>query len=181
MLINLIYKSPIWSNIDEKSRLLRVLVIGVLCYVAIHSYLYSQSNEYILKYRNYFMYLACVDILAILTIYYLSESKVKPKLKRKLKKNNKVDNKLINDMSPDILINTQTEIIPQAKMKKSNIEFKVEPKIESKAESKMENNKMDLFVTQDEITTNSIPVYKSKNKKEDMDSIPVYKNTTKPE
>lgn len=180
MLINLIYKSPIWSNIDAKSRLLRVLVIGVLCYVAIHSYLYSQSNEYILKYRNYFMYLACVDVLAILTIYYLSESNVKPK--RKVKKNtkvnskvtNKVDNKLINDISPDILINTQTEIIPQAKMKNSKIESKVEPKVESK---------MDLFVTQDEITTNSIPVYKSKskNKKEDMDSIPMYKNTTKPE
>lgn len=175
MLINLIYKSPIWSNIDAKSRLLRVLVIGVLCYVAIHSYLYSQSNEYILKYRNYFMYIACVDILAILTIYYLSDSNVKPK--RKVKKNtkvnnkvtNKVDNKLINDISPDILINTQTEIIPQAKMKNSNIETN--------------NNKMDLFVTQDEITTNSIPVYKSKskNKKEDMDSIPMYKNTTKPE
>lgn len=160
MLISLIYNSPVWSNLDTTSRVLRIIAVGLVCYIAIHSYLHStyvDNNELILKYRSYLIYLAGVDLLGVLALYYTSKPR-KTKKKKISKRSTKAQ--LIHDaISPDIKMKIQQKIEPTKPMPaKPNDDKHTDP-----------------FVTQDEITTNSIPIYKSKRK--ETDSIPVYHHT----
>jgi hypothetical protein len=144
----------------------------VVCYVVIHSYLnsaYVDNNELILKYRGYLIYLACADLLGVLALYYTS----KPKKAKKKNSKRPVKRQLINDViSPDIQMKVQQEKEYDL-IKLKDLQQRAEsdkPKVKSD-----EDKNIELFVTQDEITTNSIPVYKSKRK--DIDSIPVYQQT----
>ena len=165
MLLSLLYNSPIWSDMDLTSRLLRVIVTGLICYVLIHSYLYSayvESNELVLKYRNYVIYLAGVDLLAVLALYYTSKPKKKKRVKQKTKR------QMMNDISPDIQKKAQQEY---EMIRLRDLQQRADVEHPKRLKTDDDKNK-ELFVTQDEITTNSIPVYKSTRK--ETDSIPVY-------
>jgi len=83
---------------------------------------------------------------------------------------------LMNDaISPDIQMKVQHEKEYDL-IKLKDLQQKTESDALRQSKVKTEDDKnIELFVTQDEITTNSIPVYKSKRR--DTDSIPVYQQT----
>lgn len=95
MFYNLVYKLPIWIDIDSKSRNIRLIVLGTILYILIHSFIYSNyvnNYEFILDNRKYLYYLIAFDLTIITTLIYFGFGTVKQKNK-KLKKSSLYKNK----------------------------------------------------------------------------------------
>jgi len=190
MIVSLIYKSPIWSDLDANSRLMRVIIAGTIVYICLHSFLYSkyvESNESVLKYRNYILYIAALDLVTVIGLFYMggsNDKKIKKKQQKKSKRINEHMREQLDTISPDIQMKAQQEYdmikLEELKRKMDIQKQANSPKplssstgqvIKPKAPKTDDEKSKELFVTQDEITTHSIPVYKSKK---DVDSIPMY-------
>ena len=93
MFFNIAYRLPIWKDIDDKSRNIRILILGVILYVILHSFIYStyvNGNNFILNKRKYIYYLIGSDIIIALLFMYLLASDEKPnKKKKKIKQKTK--------------------------------------------------------------------------------------------
>ena len=85
MIIYLVYKSPLWKNLESKSRKLRIFILGTIIYIALHSFINSkfvENNEFIEKNKKYLYYLFGLDMMLSGSIMYFGKS---------------ADKKLIND------------------------------------------------------------------------------------
>lgn len=61
----IVSRIPMISNVDE-GKFLRIFIIGTICYVILHAFLYSKYNEnisFITNYRSYLYYLWAADIV----------------------------------------------------------------------------------------------------------------------
>lgn len=61
----IVSRIPMISNVDE-GKFLRIFMIGTICYVILHAFLYSKYNEnidFITNYRSYLYYLWAADIV----------------------------------------------------------------------------------------------------------------------
>lgn len=60
----IISKIPMISKIKE-DKLFKIFIIGTICYIIIHTFLYSNYNtfEYGINYRQYIYYLWCFDLI----------------------------------------------------------------------------------------------------------------------
>ena len=89
MIIYLVYKSPLWKNLESKSRKLRIFILGTVIYIALHSFINSkfvENNEFIEKNKKYLYYLFGLDMMLSGSIMYFGKSSDKS-----------TDKKLIND------------------------------------------------------------------------------------
>jgi len=58
---------------DTEMRLRTIYIIGSICYIILHAFLYrKQSPEYLIKYRHYMYYLCIVDIILTGTYMYIT-------------------------------------------------------------------------------------------------------------
>lgn len=77
----IVSKLPIISNI-QSGKLFRIFVIGTICYIILHAFLYSgygSNSELISKYRTYFYYVWGVDlILAGIITKFFGKKKEEP-------------------------------------------------------------------------------------------------------
>ena len=100
MFFNTIYKFPIWNDLDKKSRYIRVLILGVILYVASYSFLnsnYVNNISFVQDYKHYLYYLIGVDLCTISTIVAFDDKVNKPKPKKiKLLKGNTQKAKLLS-------------------------------------------------------------------------------------
>jgi predicted MPP superfamily phosphohydrolase len=155
MFFSFIYKSPLWSDQDNKSRLLRVIACGVICYVVIHSYIFSkfvESNELVFKYRNYVFHLAGIDLMSMLAFHFKEVSKKKKNNKALREKNKKMH--LLQYTNPNFKNNFKAPL-PQYQ------NYDNDDKVNNEYNGNNNVNKLsDLFITQDTLSNDSIPVYK---------------------
>ncbi|QKF93702.1 hypothetical protein QKU48_gp0244 [Fadolivirus algeromassiliense] len=172
MFFNIIYKSPIWKSIDTKSRNMRILVMGSIFYVIVHSFIYSkyvESIEFVENYRKYLYYLMVIDLASTGLLMFLSDDK-KQKKSKNMKKNN------------------------QKKQHKMNLPFQLSPQYQPSLQplSKINNNPIQALhkPVNKQFTVNNVqkvednesiqlPIYKKQNQqpiKVDNDDyeIPVY-------
>ena len=169
MFFTIIYKSPLFIKNGPNKRLIRVFIMGIICYIILHSFLYSDfiNNNNLIKYRKYIYYLAGLDAASI---FFLQDAHIK-KPKKKIKYNQK------KYMIPFVQNNKEIE------------EFKRKMELEKQKREVLQNNKFhtneinnknkELFITRDQVVTksaqmhneNDIPIYKSKNIPVD---IPIY-------
>lgn len=88
MFFNAVYRLSIWEDLDNKSRNIRLLVLGAILYIIVHSFIYSnyvQSIDIIQKYRNYLYYLIGID-LSLVGVLMFTENTKNSNKKKKLKK-----------------------------------------------------------------------------------------------
>ena len=60
----IVSRLPIISNVED-GKLFRVFIIGTICYIILHAFLYSgynEKSEFIKKYRSYFYYMWGADL-----------------------------------------------------------------------------------------------------------------------
>ncbi len=65
MIFFILYKLPIWKNLDNKSRNIRIIIVGIILYIILQSYLYSNygsNNKYLSEYRSKLYYIIGLDI-----------------------------------------------------------------------------------------------------------------------
>jgi len=92
MIINSIYSSSIWkklSKTDNKSRNFRIMLIGIIIYLIIHSFIYSKytdNNKVITNYRHYMYYIIGFDLLLFYIIAMNQSNKKKKKKKKRFNK-----------------------------------------------------------------------------------------------
>ncbi len=75
----LVSRIPFIYNIDnKKDKLFRTFLIGSICYIILHGFLYSKKftgNNFVEKYRSYLMYLAGIDFTLTSGIIYTLDKK----------------------------------------------------------------------------------------------------------
>ena len=177
MLINAVYRLPIWYDIDIKSRNVRILIFGIILYIIVHSFIYSkyvENNELVLRYRNYLYYLIGAD-LVIIGLLMLTKKTNKEKNK-KIKNLNKFrmpyniyypQHRLNVPIKNTISVKNKNEII-----KKSEIQNLNENKVDEDINLPIYNSQKD----QDPILNiieSEIPVYEPKKNLVET-NIPIY-------
>ncbi len=77
MFVSILYKSPFWDKLPLKNRIIKIIGIGVLLYVIIHSLLYSKyfNNSTFTNYRKYIYYIVVLDIITTITIHFNNKNK----------------------------------------------------------------------------------------------------------
>jgi len=73
MIIYLIYKSPLWHELEASDRDVRILILGVICYVLFHSLMFSKYGddvEILQKIRKNLIYFFGLDTVLIGTVLY---------------------------------------------------------------------------------------------------------------
>lgn len=114
MFFYLIYKSPLWKDKETNARNARVVALGIILYVFLHSYLYSNYSEgkdFIVNNRKYIYYLFVMDVITTLGFLYYGSG-------NKLDKSDKSVNKL--PMDPSMVMANMaefpmhdTQLVPQ--------------------------------------------------------------------
>ena len=122
---------------DTEMRLRTIYILGSICYIILHAFLYrKQSAEYLVKYRHYMYYLCIIDVILTGTYMYMT-------------------NKTSSSNTPAITNTVQTDSIPDNKPNLSNnkpVELPVS--VETKPEQNQPANEQ-----QDEGTY--IPLYEN--------------------
>src|SRR3972149_3611482 len=74
MFLYLLNNSPIWTDLDKKSRYLRLFITATVIYIVINSFLnskYVDNIEFLINNKKYLYYLIFFDIAAtLLKIYF---------------------------------------------------------------------------------------------------------------
>src|SRR3972149_4626632 len=88
MFLYLLNNSPIWTDLDKKSRYLRLFITATVIYIVINSFLnskYVDNIEFLINNKKYLYYLIFFDIAAtLLKIYFGKNSdKIEKKIKNK--------------------------------------------------------------------------------------------------
>lgn len=76
MFFNIIHNSPFWLKLDKGKRYTRIMVAGMICYVLLHSFLYSkyaETKEKLVYYRNYLYYVFALDFFVLGIMYKMSD------------------------------------------------------------------------------------------------------------
>ena len=94
MFFNAIYRLSLWKDLDNKSRNIRLLVLGAILYIIVHSFVYSnyvKSIEIVQQYRTYLYHLIGMDLVLVSAQMFMESDKVSKKNKKtKNKKNKKI-------------------------------------------------------------------------------------------
>jgi hypothetical protein len=196
MFFNVIYNSPLWKDLDNNTRLMRVFISGCICYILLHSYIFSSyaQTQNILQYRDYIYHFIGLDLAST---FYLKQTEKDKKNKTKNKKKKKLTYPDINQLPylpgnalndpMNGLMNGQMNGPMNSQMNNNAMQQQLQPTTPPVTENIIdmeddEEKSREVFITQDEITTNSIPIYKSQADKlrqtTDIESLPVY-NATK--
>lgn len=170
MLLFSLYKSKLWTDLDEDSRNIRIIVLAGTLYIILHSYLYSKYTKninLITNYRYLIYFLLLTDLL-ITWIDKLTTKEKKIKIKRP-------DNPLVAYL-PSPYYHQNPQQIKQIKQIKQSeqpifIKKEKETKIlnETKKEVEVESVLSELTVTnfEDKIfesdTPNSFPLTETKS------------------
>lgn len=165
MFFNAVYKLPIWKNIDNKSRNIRLLVLGAVFYVIVHSFLYSkyvENIELIENNKKYLYYLMIIDLGSVGLLMFMNDSK-KIKKKKTQKKQRIIKRKILPPIMPFGMEN----------VKLSHKNIKQNPIGVTKPINHRPTIKSNQNIDNDSI---KLPIYSSKNKKLDNDDcdIPIY-------
>lgn len=89
MLYNSLYNSKLWKKLDSKSRNIRIIVLGTVLYVILHSFLnsnYVEGVEIITNNTRFLYYLIGIDLLAFGLRVFMDGGKKKAGKKNKGKK-----------------------------------------------------------------------------------------------
>jgi hypothetical protein len=90
----LIYNSKIWTDLDNKTRLMRIMSTTAVLYILIHSFInskYVENNDFVNQYKKYFYFIVSLDY-AILGYMYYNCDNVKQKMKKIKQDGNKDEN-----------------------------------------------------------------------------------------
>ena len=153
MLYNLLYRSPLWSKLDNSDRNIRILVLGTILYVVAY---FASNSQYLSqvsileKYKKYLLYLAAADFATTSAQMFFSEPSKKNNKKNKKKQ---IKKKPVRMMPPYQLPNVLKEELYQNKKQNQN--------------QNLDNN-----------SSVKLPVYNSKKQEEIIDDIqiPVYQS-----
>lgn len=88
MILNAIYRLPIWYNLNKQDRVLRLFVVGLVLYIALYFYLnstYSDNLQLIKSYKDYIYYLICIDLILFVYTFYTDDTKRKKRNKQRNK------------------------------------------------------------------------------------------------
>jgi hypothetical protein len=173
MFFNIIYRSPIWQNLEANTRNIRILILGSIFYIIIHSFIYSRyvnAYQMVLNYRKYIYYLIMCDLAIVgLMIFLFTDSQQNKKEKQLIKKKNKKKKKknpmnLMNHMRqfPIMPTNLPINLFPPFQQPTFNKPF-LKPIINESEHNNPENKFEDI----------ELPIYQSSNNN------PI--NTNKPE
>ena len=74
MFFYLIHNSPLWKNLENGKRNVKTFITGMICYILLHAYMYSEydsKNKIIEILRNYIWYIILADCAAMGVTYKL--------------------------------------------------------------------------------------------------------------
>lgn len=80
MFFNGVYRLPIWKNIDTKSRNIRMLILGAILYIVVHSFIsskYVENISFIVDNKHYLYYLAAFDLAIVGIMMFMHTDKKK--------------------------------------------------------------------------------------------------------
>ena len=183
MLLYGLYISPLWKKLDQKSRAIRILLLGTVIYVVLYSILYSKISNILstlTSYRKYLYFIATTDFILTFSNFYKNYNFIDKKKKKK-KKNKKPHyyEYLARYKIPQqqIIQNQQLNSFEEKPIKeeifvKSFEENKKKlPLIKLDELRQINKNKQELLVENDNKSISSIPVYNT-----NQEDIPIYKS-----
>lgn len=164
MFFNGIYRLQIWNDIDSKSRNVRLLILGAVVYIIIHSFINSKYVDHVDLITNnkfYLYYVMAID-LAFVGIMMLFESD-KPNKKKKKKKNSKMHKRWQQIQLQQMQLQKWREM--QQRLINQNYN----------------NNKVNNNNNNDDNASVQIPIYENNHSHElehNNNDIPLYQNNT---
>lgn len=203
MFYNVVYRLPIWTNIDSKSRNLRLIVLGTILYIIVHSFIYSKyvdDYKIILENRKFLYYLIAIDLSIVVILMFLnfSISDNKKKNEKNKGKNKRKNNKRLsfngNGFMPNMkmfpnLVNPifyqdnsnsnlkEKENINNIKTNQTNNIIKNQNVIENKNQQTRETLETQKTQKTLDIESIKLPIYNSKKNQNDTEvsyRLPIY-------
>jgi|AntRauTorckE6833_2_1112554.scaffolds.fasta_scaffold27532_3 hypothetical protein len=184
--------SPLWKDLDQKSRAIRILVLGAVIYVVLYSVLYSKiANIFstITSYRKYMYIIAASDIALTFSNFYKNYKPVDKKKKKKkrlpyyehlarfqIPQQQNIQNQLVHQSVEQPINSYQEKPIKEEIFVKSFKDSKKKlPLIKLDELRQINMNKKPELLDEDEDdddqSISSIPVYNN-----NQESIPIYKS-----
>jgi hypothetical protein len=182
MFFNAVYRLPIWKKLDNKTRNLRLLILGAILYIAVHSLIqskYLESDELVKNYKHYLYYITAIDLVIVGIFMYLQNNSDNKKKLKKGKSNTKKllpnpirTNMIVPQMQQKMIPSMQYNMFPQNIFQKQNtIPKKADDNISIELPIYNGNNN-ECQIQQDDI---DIPIYKNNTQINIDDEIPIYK------
>lgn len=124
MFFNAIYRLSLWKDLDNKSRNIRILILGAVLYIIIHSFIYSnyvESIEIIEQYRDYLYYLIGIDLIFVgIQMFIGDDGGISKKKKKKKTLKRKHSIKMNPYMLQNMKINQMNQMNQMNKMNQMN-------------------------------------------------------------
>ena len=171
MIIYLLYISPIFGYLDEKTRNLRILIIGVIFYIIIQLLIHSEFGKNMDEnYKQYLLYLSIFDaaLFKFVTFFKnIGTDNNKPEIKNNV---DTFETLIANETLIIPSIEPIEQILPNIETGKTNVELPIN-------NENNENNVNDVNnvnnVNHDNVIYFNNESHDTKSKKSD-DEIPIY-------
>lgn len=166
---------PIISNIDE-GKMLRIFIIGTICYIIVHAFLYSNYNsgsELITKYRSYLYYMWGADLaLTGIIVKFFGQSNYDSDDENEIEDDYDSDNKLSDKRENED--NTNEDQISNKNKKMSDEQIK--KKLDEIKKNEVLDNQSP-FIKKDESKKSEASLQEQKKEQENSETeLPLYKD-----